>query len=408
MLLIFILIGLFFTFRETKEQRRGIRLYVITIAIYFLYLLLRAFVLNKLPVSAGIANFKFYGPPVLFFFVGTMYAFQFEHLKRIWGITFVIGIIVCLYGFKQLYFGYATAEQLWYSSVSFSTLFIAGIARPFSFLKSPAAFADYSQIAIIAGLILWAIHADKRRIFILIAFPFFFYAALITSVRSSWIGILATFFVWIIFIRVKGGIRRGVVLAATIVAYMVYEMISDIVGGVMGIDDLITFMTGTLPNKEYVELFITERTGAVTNPFQEHSFVSRLRVWKWLWVLALDPLTGFVGRGIGALKADSIYFTYLAELGFPGFFFIIWIQIVFIVKGFRIIDNSRNEQIVAMAKGVTVMNIVFALINITGTHIHSFPGDIYFWFWNGVIIMLAQHEQDNVKEKVIDETAVDT
>jgi hypothetical protein len=31
---------------------------------------------------------------------------------------------------------------------------------------------------------------------------------------------------------------------------------------------------------------------------------------------------------------------------------------------------------------------MMAIIGITGSHIHAFPGDSYFWFWNGVLIGL--------------------
>jgi hypothetical protein len=128
---------------------------------------------------------------------------------------------------------------------------------------------------------------------------------------------------------------------------------------------------------------------AIYNPLEEHSFLSRLMHWRDLLVYSLDPAHAFLGRGLGAQKADSLYFTYLAEFGYPGMIFIIIILIVFISKGFTLVDTSKNNDNIAIAKGITTMNIIFAIVSITGTHIHYFPGDIYFWFWNGVLIQLT-------------------
>jgi len=46
----------------------------------------------------------------------------------------------------------------------------------------------------------------------------------------------------------------------------------------------------------------------------------------------------------------------------------------------------RGEGQIALVKAILVFDAVFALMNITGSHIHSFPGDTYFWFFNGVLM----------------------
>jgi hypothetical protein len=40
------------------------------------------------------------------------------------------------------------------------------------------------------------------------------------------------------------------------------------------------------------------------------------------------------------------------------------------------------------------MNIMFAIMNTTGSHIHAFPGDVYFWFWNGVLLKYSVMPDD--------------
>lgn len=86
--------------------------------------------------------------------------------------------------------------------------------------------------------------------------------------------------------------------------------------------------------------------------------------------------------------------------------FISAIFIAFILKGLHTIDTSENPDIVTLAKGITILNIVFAIISITGTHIHYFPGDIYFWFWNGVLVHLSVLSKPDTGENkaITDET----
>lgn len=399
--LAFILLGLFFEFRERRGRDLGTALYIRIVVIYFLYLLVRTFFFNYLPVSDALAKFKYYGPPVLFFFIGIVYADKNTHLKKFWYITIAIGIITSLYGFNQLYNGYLKAEMIWFSSIEFSSLFIKGIPRPFSIFQAPVAFADYAQLSIIGILMCLAWIKNKLYFVLLFLIPIFLYAALITSVRSSWIGIIVTFFVWFIFFRIKSNSRRFFTLAGILIVYIVCQFTIETFESGLNLRSAFLMITKPLSGQQHFELLVTERATALYNPLGEHSFLSRLTLWKNLIAYSKDPVLAFLGRGVGTLKADSLYFTYLAEFGYPGLFFIIAILVGFILKGFYIIDTSNNPDIIVLAKGITVMNIVFAVVSITGTHIHYFPGDIYFWFWNGVLIQLsALIKPDMVEEEM--------
>ena len=138
-----------------------------------------------------------------------------------------------------------------------------------------------------------------------------------------------------------------------------------------------------------MNLLVNSRTSALTDPLREHSMVSRVALWQYIFQSSFTPEMAFLGRGIGIIKADSLYFTYLANFGYPGLVFIVWLTGYFISRGFKLLDRVRDNSVFVLAAGITVMNITFAVVNITGTHIHSFPGDAYFWFWNGVLIALA-------------------
>lgn len=402
-LLFFILIGLFFEFKENEQKYKGVRKYVLIIAIYFLYLLLRVFAFNFLPLSESIAKFKLYGPPVLSFFVGLVYAHHTEHLKRIWYITVIIGIAAGLYGLKQLHFGYSEAEKIWFNNINFTTLFIQGIARPFSFFQAPVAFADYQQLAIIGALTLSGMRTRFSKFFLLFV-PLFFYAVLITSVRSSWIGIMITFVLWFTLFHIRGNKQRVTIMAVSFFGFVLFEFLKGTVDAGLSIGGFFDLIMRVIPKQQYIDLLVTNRTTALENPLGEHSLISRFVLWKFLFTSSIDPIYGLVGRGLGTLKADSLYMTYLAEFGYPGLLFIVLIIFSFVRKGVYLMDTAQDSDIRMIAKGVTSLNVVFAIVSLTGTHIHYFPGDIYFWFWNGVLIMIYsnRNSQPNAKYETAD------
>lgn len=408
LLLAFMLMGLFFEFRERAGEDKSIRKYLIAVIVYFVYLALRVVVFNQLALSQAIARFKFYGPPVLFFLIGIVYATRIQHLKRLWGITIGVSVVASLYGFRQLFFGYTKAEQLWFRATDFTSLFIGDIARPFSLFQAPAAFADYCQLGII-GVLLFLVWLKTPLRFVLLGLlPLFFSAILITSVRSSWIGAIASFGCWFVFLKIKGTGRRAGILVGAAAAYMLFESIINAIGGGFSFGTVVQVLTGGLGGSEYVDLLVAERTTAIASPLEEHSFLSRLALWRYLLYLSREPVLALMGRGLGALKADSLYFTYLAEFGYPGVIFIVGILVAFIRRGLRTIDTSASGDVVALAAGVCVMNTIFAIISITGTHIHSFPGDIYFWFWNGAMIKLSSLKLDQNGNGALNENIAHT
>ncbi len=388
-LVVFIFAGLFFQLRPHLEQDKQTRFFSRSIFLYLVYVVVRAFVLNNSPLTAAAMNLRFYAPQTLFFFVGIVYAHNFRMLKKLWVITLVMGIFAALYGFNQLFFGYSEAERVWFSSISFTSLFIEGMARPFSFFQSPAAFADYLQLAIIAVLILyaWSSSVQSKLLFSLI--PFFFYGILITSVRSNWAGMIVSVLVWLSVLVVRGTKQRVAVFSLLLMGYFGIQFLEGasedwgLYQGLAGGQNVESVQG------DFVSALVTDRMGALINPFTEHSVRSRFALWRYVFRTSFSPVYAVLGRGTGTFNSDSLYVNYLAEFGYPGMAFIILLTLAFIAKGLYILDNADNRAVVALVKGITALNITFAVINLTGTHIHSFPGDSYFWFWNGVLIKLA-------------------
>jgi hypothetical protein len=400
-IIIFILFaGVFLTSGKNFPKDRAKKIYLSAIAFYFVYLVFRTFAFSISPLSENIGKLKYYAPAVLLFFIGVLFARDFSSIKRLWYMTVIIGAAAWLYGLKQLFLGYSISEKLWFSSIHFTTLFIKGIARPFSFFQSPAAFADYLLLGMIGIMMLvsWSSFRGKR--FLLFLIPIYFYGILITSVRSNWIGAIISVGSWFIVFKIKSNGRRIALLAGAVLLVFLYQFIDDSIRADIGIKGINTLLTGKLGNQEYIDLMVTSRTGALTNPFQEYSMLSRLALWKYMFLLSSDPEMAILGRGLGTLNADSLYVTYLAEFGYPGFIFIIAILLAFLIRGIRIIDSSKDLQTAILAKGIVCMNLAFVLMNITGTHIHSFPGDAYFWFFNGVLIGLPTGDQPLPQSKL--------
>lgn len=400
LLLFFTMAGLFFELKEKKEQGWLSSKFTSVIFFYFIYMLIRTFFLNILPIDVAALKFKYYGPPVLFFFAGLVFGNSFKDIKRLWFLTIFIGLTSSLYAIKQLHFGYSEAETIWFSSIEFSTLFIKDIARPFSFFQAPVVLADYLQLTFIALLMAFSWINKKYRFLFLIPIPFITYAVLITSVRSSWMGLIITLILWILFFFLKTSRQRAITMFFLAAAYLSYNFITDHSTAIKTETTLTVLTSHLSKNSENLNLLVADRASAIYNVLNEHSIMSRFNLWRELLIYTKDPMHAILGRGVGALKADSLYFTYLAEFGYPGMIFIILFLSSLIITGFKIIDTTKNRDVKILISGITIMNIVFAVISLTGTHIHYSPSDIYFWFFNGVLVHYSikmNNEKKNIQ-----------
>ncbi|MFW5784929.1 MAG: hypothetical protein ACOCW1_01980 [Chitinispirillaceae bacterium] len=392
-----IICGLYFVFRERREYDYPVRVFSKIIVVYLVYAVVRSVFYNELGMREGLLQIRFYVPQALMFFAGIVFAEDKKLLKNLLKITVTIAVVAALYGLKQLYLGYSDAERIWFSSVSFNSLFIGGSARPFSFFQSPAAFADYMQIAIFGLLVLVQASRSRLKHVYLLLLPLLCYAILITSVRSNWAGMVLSLFIWFTFLNVRGTRKRIAFIFFICLAFAVLSIWEEAFQS--GVNP-VRFAEAILGRSEdsIVNTLIVDRMGAVMNPFQEHSMLSRIALWKYVFSLSLNPFYAFIGRGTGALNVDSLYITYLAQFGYLGFFFIVALVVCFIHKGFTFIDNSRDRTMSVLVKGITAFNITFAVMNLTGTHIHAFPGDTYFWLLNGVLIKQASLIKDKRDE----------
>lgn len=391
-ILVITIIGyLFATMNDTEEDPLINKLKKVLV-LFFVFLFARVFLYNTGLIKNSLLQFRFYGPFVLSFFLGTACVKNFRLIQFLGTFTIVTGIITAIYGIKQLFFGFSQAENMWLNSVIFDSLFIQGIPRPFSTFASPASFADFQQMAMIAAA--GAALMVKRRIngIFLYVFIFLFgYAMLITSVRSSWIGAIAGVGIWILVLRKQGNQARIAGIIGILVLFAAGSLASEFFGSAspkIAVSSLAMRSSQSGQMQNVMNLFVKQRLSAVTNPLEEHSMTSRITLWTVIIKGLEDPMMILFGRGLGRMAADSLYFTYLGEFGVPGLIFLCYILILFIRGGFKNFDSLEDLKLKALARSILCMNFILLIVNITGNHINEFPGNLYFWFWNGVLLKL--------------------
>ncbi len=396
-ILVLTLIGFFLATAGEKEENGFVLRMKRLLIFYVAFLLVRTFVFNDAPAKDAFMRFKFYGPFVLCFFLGTAAAMDLRMLRKFGIIALLIAAAGAAYGIRQLHAGFGLAEKLWLQSVPFDSLFIGDIARPFSFFASPAAFADMAQIGILLALPLTILCTGwMRRALMIALIGLFGYAMLVTSVRSSWIGGISTFLFWFFIFRKQGGAARltNLVIVLLVVAAVLFA--NDYFESIQvqrQYRAVIASQEFSAQNK--MDMLVKQRMSAVTNPLQEHSMASRLGMWGIVFYYSTQFSMGFFGRGLGQFSADSLYITYLAEFGYPGMLLILILLFLLIRYGLRVYDQLETPFMRAVARAILTLNFVFLIVNITGTHIHNYPGDFFFWFCNGILLKLRDSELHN-------------
>jgi hypothetical protein len=400
--------------RKGQRVKYDDRTLYILIWIYLGYQALRAVVWNTEGKAVGLHHFKFVALYICCFFFAIYFIDTKKEVVRIFKITSFLGLFIAAYGIKQAFLGYTKFEQIWLDVMreKFVTLFIEGKARPFSTLISPACFADYMIISIITSYCLFLMKIKNSRLF-LVFIPIMFFGLLLTSVRSNWLGFMVGFILWFVIahrssIKVKISVL-SVVFIFFMAGFSLLEMVmaKDI--------DLASYVqpdvtSGEKDEKKVTELFVTDRMSAVANPFGERSMISRYEMWKTVMRLSVKLPRGPFGYGMGGFDAHSYYFSTLFDIGYVGLFMLLFILYRIFRLGY--INYLEEEQLDrrVMIRGILAFLFIMCVINATGTHIASHPGDIYFWFFSGILMVIRRlksgesWEQDAISEKVVDAT----
>jgi hypothetical protein len=205
---------------------------------------------------------------------------------------------------------------------------------------------------------------------------------LIASVRTNWLGAGVGVFFYLVFLRLKNKwfkIAVIAIMAGGLLGYLVKGGGGE--GGYQRNAAIRARLASKGPN--LTESMIKNRTAALANPLQEYSVQKRMETWtEIVYTSFYVPF----GKGQGTTGyAHSYYFLVLGEIGYPGLLCFLAILIVAFYRGMSVIGKSKDEGMRELCRLLVTILFMITVLNLTGTHLHTPPGDIFFWFSVGCI-----------------------
>lgn len=359
-----------------KEKARD--WFPILIVAYVALLFIKIFVGNSVSIKEGFYGFKFHGLYVMFFFAGSYIITTLAQTRRLLGFVSWIMLFTAAYGVKQILFGFAYFEQKWLDSITFTTLFIEGVVRPFSTYLSPATLSDGMTILILTGCFWFMAKGRHTVLFGILLVVSAVWPLLIATVRTNWLATAAGIGFYLGFLRIRKGWVKGLLMAGT-----VGVIVLSVTRGGGGGNQYQTAAALSSGDRSVSDIMIRNRTQALANPLQEYSVQKRIATWGWIWMMVMKKPFGN-GQGTTGY-AHSFYFQVLGECGFPGIILFLTILFLAFKRGFAVVARARDPGVAEVARYLLTLVFVISILNLTGTHLHTPPGDIFFWFALGTL-----------------------
>ena len=217
---------------------------------------------------------------------------------------------------------------------------------------------------------------------------------MIATVRTNWMATGAGLLYYFVYLRIGKRWVKTILLLAMLAGVGVYAYKGD-----TATQDQSAAMSAQLASKDkdLGRVMITNRTRALANPLQEYSVQKRLEIWTTIFYYSLRyPF----GQGQGSTGyAHSYYFLLLGEVGYPGLLLFLAILFLAFHRGGLVIAQSRDPGEAELARLMLTMVFMISLLNVTGSHMHTNPGDIFFWFSVGTLARM--HRQLDGSEHAI-------
>ncbi len=105
----------------------------------------------------GIAGLLFIFVPTMAFWIGR--ALDDRTMQAVFGVVAGLGVAVAGYGLVQTVAGFPSWDQHWIDQVSFASLNVGGVIRPFATFSSAQEYAEYLSVAIVV----WLAMASRLR-----------------------------------------------------------------------------------------------------------------------------------------------------------------------------------------------------------------------------------------------------
>jgi hypothetical protein len=365
------------------NKERSTDLFSILIVLYTFLLFIKVFVGTQSGIQESLYGFKFNGLYVFFFFAGSYVLRNYRETRALFGFASWLLFITALYGVNQILFGFTAFEQKWLDSITFTTLRIEGVVRPFSTYVSPAAMSDGMTILFVLGIYWMLAKGRHLKPFGLMLTLSSIAPLMIATVRTNWLACVAGIFFYTVHLRLKRAWVQWTVIG--LMAAGIVGLTAKGNGGTSGSMAQNAAISARLnkPSSNLTETMITNRTAALANPLQEYSVQKRMETWVGIiYTSRIFPL----GKGQGTTGyAHSYYFLVLGEIGYPGLICFLAIVIVGFYRGMKVIANSKDKDTVELMRVMMTIVFMISVLNLTGTHLHTPPGDIFFWFTMGCI-----------------------
>jgi hypothetical protein len=180
-------------------------------------------------ILTGIGGILFYMIPLFWMALSRTYLSE-NHIKRLIGIVFGIGVATAFYGLKQIEAGFFSFEYDWVAIGGYESLMLGpDTIRAFSVFTNAAEYALYLVITIVTAWVFVLKGTMRQRAVSLALLPVLWYALFMESSRTSVVMTLLTMAVLVI-VQAKPGKTRwlmtGVAAAFVAVAYIGMTSIS--------------------------------------------------------------------------------------------------------------------------------------------------------------------------------------
>ncbi len=262
---------------------------------------------------------------------------------RIFHILFMVNTIIVLYALGQKYFDIPFI----YKPLFYDAQRISG------YTGHPNQYAGCISIIFIMNLCIARYHDQKFYYYI----PILLVGVMFAGARSYFLGIMVSFIVLLFLLGSRRKILKYAAIAIILVALIMLILPSS----------------------------FTQR---IADSFSLEKNVYRLNFWKISWNAFLEhPVTG-IGSGMlqdylepyrekgiidNSAHAHSLYIHELAENGIPGFILVIGVHFYFLIKYWRVFEQTADSLLKALSLGIALS---FVNILVAGIFEHNFGAAI--------------------------------
>ncbi len=304
-----------------------------------------------------------------------------KHIRSVIVVLMIIGVVTASYGLWQASVGLEGLQSRGLAKVG-SNLATMGRLRIFSTFAGPEYLGLFMVLMIIIGVALWmsGLSRPRKRI-LLLAVAVMFAALVFTLVRIEWFMLGMGLFLLTTLVKKKrpfGFLLAGIIAVLIIFPSYVRERATMTFGprDQSFQERIVTYLGWNVPN------LLTHPLGVGLGGTSGRFVYERVTGRKTSSLL------------VGGGGTESGYFNVALEMGVLGLALWIWLFITIIRYGLRTLRTLSDPFLKHLASAITTFVILIFFSQIVGPSMQIFPaGNLYFWFFVGLLIRLEQIEK---------------